>query len=212
MRRGREIGRGRVHAAHRAQPFHQRPVQEGGCDEVEHDRCDHNMAAALGLQNRRNVSPCRAKGGGTNHRAQQRQRPMRPRDEQADDGHAKPAQTRLPLAADIEQRRVIGDGHGQPGEDEVGGVIQRKAPAIAGPHRPGHHGLQRFPRAFPDGEDHQRGNRCRQQKRDQRRQDHIRPFWHLVHQMISGAGRCIRMLRTSLAADSLVSNTLRSNA
>ncbi len=76
--RGAKAGRGRVHAALRAQEIDQQPDQQRRRDIVEHDGGDHDMAAALGLQPGRKCRPGRAKGCRRHHGACQCQRPMRP--------------------------------------------------------------------------------------------------------------------------------------
>ncbi len=175
--------RGRwVHRADRAHQVDQDIVQHRRGDEVEHDRGDHDMAAALGLQIGRDRRP-----GGPEQRRQpggpdQRQCPVRPGDIKAHDRHAEPAQHRLALAADVEHAGVKGDRDRQPGEHEVGGVIKCVAPAIGGPQRAGDHQLDRRDRVLADAEDHQRRQRGGQDQADQRDQDHIGPFGHSIHQ------------------------------
>ena len=48
-----------------------------------------------------------------------------------DQPEPEPAQIGLPLAADVEQPGMEGHRHGQPGEDQVGGVVERVAHRLA---------------------------------------------------------------------------------
>ena len=48
-----------------------------------------------------------------------------------DERHAEAAEIGLPLAADVEQPGVEGDRDGEAGQDEVGGVEEREADALA---------------------------------------------------------------------------------
>jgi hypothetical protein len=104
-------------------------------DEVEHDRRDHDVAAAARLEPRGDECPggaedARRRDGQREHdpRGQRpKARPTRPDAEAADVG--------LPLAADVEQAGVVGDGHGEAGEDEVRRVEERVADRVLGARR-----------------------------------------------------------------------------
>ena len=56
---------------------------------------------------------------------------MRPGYHKADDRHTEPADHRLALGANVEQTGMGGDREGKPGEEEIGGIVKRKAPAVA---------------------------------------------------------------------------------
>ena len=146
---GEFVGRG-LHRALLLKRPNQQVVQQSGGDKVEHDRCDHDVAAPFGLQIRRDRGPCSAKQRGGSCCANQRERPMRPRNIDTDQRNTKSAQDSLTFASDIEHTSVEGDGHGKPGKHKVRGVIQRIAPAIGRPQRAIDHQFQRVNRAFPN--------------------------------------------------------------
>ena len=116
----------RRHRARRLQHVDQQIDHQRRGDEVEHDRGDDDVAAALGLQLGRDEGPGRAEerrrrrwragsasgqcgqGRGPGRRARRRGRRLG-----------------LALAADVEQAGVEGDRDGEAGEDEVGGVVER---------------------------------------------------------------------------------------
>ena len=181
MRRIGETGGFGRHRPGHAEDVDQQVDQQRRGDEVEHDRGDHDMAAALGLQIGRDRRPGRPEQGRAQGRGQQRDAPVRPGHRQADHGHAKPADRGLPLATDVEHPRVEGHRHRKPGEDEVGGIVERVAPARGRADGPAHHVAHGFPRAFPDVEHHQPRHDQREEQVDERDQDHIGPFRHLAH-------------------------------
>ena len=81
---------------------------------------------------------------------------------EADERHAEAADIGLPLAADVEQAGMEGDRDRQAGEDEVGGVEQREADALAiaeraVEHEP--HGLERVLADDQDDAGRRRGTR-----------------------------------------------------
>ena len=181
MRHFGEAGGGRVHAAHRPQPVDQHVVQQGGSDEVEHDRGDDDVAAAPGLEPCRDQRPEGAESRRAKHCGGQCKRPVRPGHGQKDKRDAKATHRRLTLAADVEQPGVIGDRDREAGEDEVGGVVEGIAPAIGRPECARDHHLQRHPRALTDQQDHRPRDRECKHQRDQRRQNEIRPARHPLH-------------------------------
>ncbi len=140
------------------------------------------MAAAFGLQIGRDNGPERAKSSTADRGGRQCNRPVRPVNRQGHQRDAKPAQHRLTFAADVEQPRLIGGGHGQTGKDEVGGVIQRISPAVGRAETAGHHRFQRPERIAANGPDDEARQGKGNQDIDQRYQRNISPFWHLLHQ------------------------------
>ena len=176
-----ELGRGRVHGAPRFQHAHQHIVQHRCRDKVEHDGGDHDMTAAFGLQVGGDGRPCRTKNPGPHCGDKQCNRPMREGNIEADKGEAQPADHRLTFTTDVEQTGMGGDRHRKAGKEEIGGIIERVAPAIGGPQRAIDHQVQRLHRAFTDQQDHDCGNYGGQQQADHRDQHHIGPFWHLFH-------------------------------
>ena len=151
-----QMGRGREACAFRRhRPFHAEDIdeqidQKRRGDVVEHDRRDHDMATALGLQIGRYSGPKGREKHGKAHRGGKREGPMRPIHSQQDHRDAQAAKGRLPLTPDIEQPRVKGHCDGQPREDEIRGVIKRIAPAIGRAESALDHHLHRPPRAFAD--------------------------------------------------------------
>ena len=146
----------RPHHRARKQPDH----QPGG-QEVEHDRRDDDVAAAICLQPPRHHRPCRAEERRATDR-RERDEPARQHrfEREAGKRYAEAAQRRLALRPDIEQPGLEGERSGKAGEDEVGGVIERVA------ERAGRESsLQQDPedlqRVLADQRDHD----CRRQQR-----------------------------------------------
>ena len=100
-------------------------------DEIEHDRRDDDVAAAPGLEPRRHERPRGAEHGrrGDGHRDDQRRRPAA--GAEAEEPHAEPAEVGLALRADVEERAVKGDGHGEAREDEARRVVEGVADRLA---------------------------------------------------------------------------------
>ena len=182
----REAGRGTFLCAFQLQGFDQQIAHQRGGDEVEHDCGDHHVAAAFGLQIGWDQCPASAKQAPGDHRENQSDGPMGHqdgRDEQTSQADAQAANHRLTLSANVEHRGLERDGHGKPGEDEVGGVIKRVAPAICRPKRAVDHGHQRLERVFPDGKNHQTRQNESDQQVQKRNKGDVSPFRHLVHQL-----------------------------
>ncbi|HZY50738.1 MAG TPA: hypothetical protein VFE64_13275, partial [Devosia sp.] len=56
--------------------------------------------------------------------------PGQPFDSEAHGGGADARHIGLPLAADVEEAGMEGHRHREPGEDEVGGIVEHVAPAL----------------------------------------------------------------------------------
>jgi len=121
-------------------------------DEVEHDRGDDDVAAALGLQPRRHECPDRAGSGGDDNggRDDQRRRPAACAE--TEESHSETAEVRLPLGADVEEPGVKRDCDGEPGEHEAGRVVQRVPDRFRASERSARQQPQRPPRILPDRE------------------------------------------------------------
>ena len=112
--------------------FDQQIDHERRGDEVEHDGGDDDVAAALGLQIGRDQRPSAPTSAAASDGQRKGQPPGQHAVEgQADERHAEAGDIGLALAADVEQAGMEGDRHREPGEDEVGGVEQREADALA---------------------------------------------------------------------------------
>src|SRR5438093_611402 len=90
-------------------------------DEVEHDRRDHDVAAAFGLEPRGHERPGGAAGRRHDDSACDDQRGRPAARAETEQRHAEATDIRLALRSDVEEPTVEGDGDGQTGEDEVGG-------------------------------------------------------------------------------------------
>ena len=77
---------------------------------------------------------------------------------EADQRDAEAADIGLALAADVEQAGMEGDGDGEAGEDEVGGVVEREADALAVAERAVDHEPHGLERVLADDEDDQAGD------------------------------------------------------
>lgn len=146
-----------------------------GSDEVEENGGDDDVTAALGLQHARDIGPegpeCRAED---NHQ-REHDSPMQTIKRQGDEDDAQPGDIGLTFTADIEHAGMIGQRHGQTGEDEIGGVIERiaKAHTIAeGAIEHDAHGLERV---LANGQNNQAPNEEGQNDIEDRQQGHIGP-------------------------------------
>ena len=95
------------------------------------------MAAAPGLQPAGQERP----GGAEQRRAERSpsgtsEQAGQGAEVEADERRAEAADSRLPLAADVEQPGMEGDRDREAGEDEVGGVEEREAERLAGAEAP----------------------------------------------------------------------------
>ena len=104
-----------------------------------------------------------------------RQRQVQPPGQDAAEGQrhrrdAEPADIGLALAADVEQPAMEGDRDGEPGEDEVGGVVEREADALAIAEGAAQHQHRRLDRALADREDDEPGDGEGDDEVDQRDQ------------------------------------------
>jgi hypothetical protein len=118
------------HVAGLLQRAHQQVGQQRRGDEVEHDGRDDRVAAAPGLQCAGHRAPHAAEGGSRQHHQRQHQHGRQVGAQaQRRQARAQAAHDGLPLAADVEQAAMEGDGHRQPREHEGGGVVQRVADA-----------------------------------------------------------------------------------
>mmetsp|Transcript_24005 Transcript_24005/g.44033 ORF Transcript_24005/g.44033 Transcript_24005/m.44033 type:complete len:246 (+) Transcript_24005:1932-2669(+) len=181
MHRLGKAGSCRVHGPCGPQDVHQHVIQDGRGDKVEHDRGDHDVTAPFGLQICRDRRPNCTKGGGPDRRTEHSQCPMRPRDKEAHKCHAKTAQHRLTLAANVEQARMKRHGDRQSREHEICRVIKRVAPTIGGPKRAGYHEFHSRHRILANGKNHECRQHCGQDQRDQRNEHNLGPFGHHVH-------------------------------
>ena len=84
--------------------------------------------------------------------------PGRPAGSEPTSASAEAADIGLPLAADVEQAGVEGDGDGEAGEDEVGGVVERVADRLAVAERAVDQELGGLERVLADQEDDQPGD------------------------------------------------------
>jgi hypothetical protein len=119
-------------------------------DEIEHDGGDHHMAAALGLQIARHEGPGSTKQRPADDHQRENQGPMHAIEGQPDEDDAQPPDIGLTFGPDIEQARVIGQRHGEAGEDEVGGVVERVAEARTVAEGPVEHDADGLQRVLPD--------------------------------------------------------------
>ena len=144
---------------------HQRRGQE-----VEHDRRDDDVAAAPRLQPAGDEGPEGAEGHGAgdrerNHHGRRPMAQIKP-----DKPRAEAAQIGLALAADVEEAAVEGDGDGEPGEDEVGGVVERVADRFRVTHGAEDEEPQRLERVLADERDDDAGDEEREPEVDERDQ------------------------------------------
>jgi hypothetical protein len=144
--------------------------QRGG-DEVEHDRGDHDVAAALGLEIARHEGPEGSKCGARHHGKGGCDPPGHEAVErQADQRNAKARDIGLALAANVEQASVKSHRHSKAGKNKVGGVIEREAETFAVAECAEDHQFNGFQRVLADRDHHQTGDkerRCQVQQRNQ---------------------------------------------
>ena len=197
LRTRRESARARLHGADRFEHRDQQIDHQAGGDEVEHDRGDDDVAAALRLQIRRDQRPERAEKEGEADRQRQVQPPgQHCAKRQGDDGDAETTEIGLPLAADVEQPAMESDGDGEPGEDEVRRVIEREADALAIAERALDHQPRRLDRAFADDQHDEPGDEEGDDEIDQRDHPEIDPDRQLgigtAHMRLTGSASGLR--------------------
>ena len=88
---------------------------------------------------------------------------------------AQPAEIGLALAADVEQAAMEGDRHGQAGEDEVGGVVERVADRLRRADRARDQQLERMERIDADDAHDDADGQEGERDVDQRQQRRCRP-------------------------------------
>src|SRR5690606_34509355 len=94
-------------------------------------------------------------------------------------GDADAADIGLALDADIEQAGMEGDGHRQPGEDEIGRVVERIADALARAEGAGDHQRGGPERIFAHDENDETGDQEGHREIDQRDEPVFRPVRQL---------------------------------
>ena len=97
-----------------------------------------------------------------------------------DQPQPEPAQIGLPLAADVEQPGMEGQRHRQPGEDQVGGVVERVAHRLAIAEGAVDQGLDGLDRALADQDDDEAGDQERQRQVEQRQEAIVGPGGQLA--------------------------------
>ena len=81
----------------------------------------------------------------------------------------------LALAADVEKAGMEGNGNRKAGEDEVGGVVEKIAPALERAHGALEHDPHGFQRIFANDQHHQAGDHQGEQQIEKRDQGHVNP-------------------------------------
>ena len=139
-------------------------------DEIEHDRGDHDVAAALGLQPRGHERPRGAAGRGHDDGGENDQYGRPAAGAEAQQRHAEAADVCLALGSDVEEATVERDGDGEASEDEVGRVVEGVADRLGVAERAAHQQAQRSRRTLADQEHHHRGQQQREREVDGRQQ------------------------------------------
>jgi hypothetical protein len=171
-----ELAAARQHLARRPQDVRADIDHQRRRDEIEHDGGDHDVAAAIGLKISRDERPA----GTERHRRHQAKRDKHDSrqigiEQQHRERRAEAGDIGLPFAADIEEAGVKGDRDRQPGEHEVGGVVERVADrdrVIDGAPR---HDAHRVDGVDADDEHHQAGDQQGLDQVDDRHQADIDP-------------------------------------
>ena len=104
-----------------------------------------------------------------------------------DQPEPEPAQIGLPLAADVEQPGMEGHRHRQPGEDQVGGIVERVAHRLAIAEGTVDQGLHGLDRALAEQDDDEAGDQERQRQVEQRQEAVVGPGGQLAAAAISAA-------------------------
>ena len=149
---------------------HQRRGQE-----VEHDRRDHDVAAAPCLQPARDERPQAAEQRRRGDRERQHERERQPAEIEADQRDPEAAEVGLALAADVEQAAVEGDRDREPGEDEAGRVVERVADRLAVAERAIDQELDRLERVLAEQQHEQARDEERRRQVEQRQEPEIDP-------------------------------------
>ena len=108
--------------------------------------------------------PDAAEQGGGQHRQRHAQDARQPAQIDRRPAPARARQIGLPLATDVEQPGMEGQRHGEAGEDQVGGVVERVADRLAVAEGAVDQHLHGLERALADDDDDQAGDEEGQQR------------------------------------------------
>ena len=137
------------------------------------------MTAPPGLEPAGDEGVNRATSGGGQDREGRREKAGQGGKRKAGDRHGNAGDRRLPLAADVEQAGMEGDGNREPGEDEVGRVVEREADALGAAERAAQKQRRRLQRILADADDHEPGDEQSRRDRNQRHHRDIGPAWEV---------------------------------
>ncbi len=168
-------------------------------EEIEHDRGDHDVAAAPRLQPARDERPEAAEQRRRQDRERQDQRERQPAEVEADQRDAEAADVGLPLAADVEQAAVEGDRDRETREDEAGRVKQGVADRLAVAERAVDQELDRLERVLAEQQHEQARDEERRRQIEQWQEAKIDPGRQLPrarrHQRSASVSRpCLTLL------------------